>query len=130
MAKITLSIRQVAASLDEVKTRLDTLEPAEGRPVPPDPPTPVDLRLELVNHKRVGEEMLAKGQDVVPHRSAQNWTDDVLETLREHATPAIAETFRTVGSGNIVERMPDRIQTLQNILWSIPRDRASTAGSD
>ena len=98
-----------------------------------------ERRLDLINHKRVGEEQLAEG---FSEAAAQQWTNSVLVFLRRKTlvlrrgfAPADVEQFLNAGSGTNRERMPDRLTVLGDVIEGlepqpIRRRRVSTAIHD
>lgn len=79
-----------------------------------------ERRLDLINHKRVGDEMFAQG---ISDAAAQQWTDSVLVFLRRKSfwfrrglPPEQVERFMTTGTGTSSQRMPDRLAVLGDLI--------------
>jgi hypothetical protein len=83
-----------------------------------------DRREELLNHRRVGEELLAEGD--LSEAGAQVWTDSVQAFLRRRGVmrrwfrAEDVEAFLIAGTGTNRERMPARLDVLGRVIENTP----------
>lgn len=83
-----------------------------------------DLVLDTMDHKRVGDEMLAEGS--LTEATAQQWTNSVLGFLRGRYTAAAVKRFLGAGSGTAKDRMAGRLAVLGELITQSERGQELT----
>lgn len=117
-------MRLLTADVIAIRERVEELSVAPAVTAPPERPPeeePANVRLNLINHKRVGDEMIAKGLSFVAEWAAENWTNSVVDYMSGRISGDEIEVFLNAGGGTTRDRMPDRLRLLGQMIDALGR---------